>query len=196
MFGFASQAQVRPYNYRNAPSAAANSTMNMEENTASGPKQYPYNQAQFGHFIRGPKTGRIPQSPMSSTQVGQYSKPFHGFSGFATPLNDPRRNFYKSQNYNVSRAKGEVSMGINNPMSWGYSPQMRAFAVQQEVHGPGFGFGQPQQVPMSFGQQQVPVGFSQRAFNPNNYIMNNVKGGKSRKQKKKSKKSKKTTRRH
>jgi hypothetical protein len=187
MFGFASQAQVRPYNYRNAPSAAANSTMNMEENTASGPKQYPYNQAQFGHFIRGPKTGRIPQSPMSSTQVGQYSKPFHGFSGFATEMTDPRRNFYKSQNYNVSRARGEVSMGINNPMSWGYTPQMRAFAVQQEVHGPGFGFGQPQQIPASFGQ---------RAFNPNNYIMSNVKGGKSRKQKKKSKKSKKTTRRH
>ena len=167
MAWFSQQAQVRPYNYRNAPSAAANSTMNFSENVATGPKEYPYNQQQFGHFIRGPKTGRIPQSPMSSTQVGQYSKPFYGFSGFATPMNNSRRNFYRNPNYNPSMARGEAFRGINNPMSWGTTPQARAAYIQNKV------------------------------FNPNNYIMSNVKGGKTKRASKKHKKSKKSkTRKH
>lgn len=173
MAWFSQQTQVRPYNYRNAPSTAANPGMNFSENVATGPKEYPYNQQQFGMFTKGKKTGRQFMSPMSSTQMGQFSTPaFPGFPSFATPLNDPRRTFYKSQNYNVKRAKNQVVQGMNNPMSWGSTPQSRASYIQSQVS-------------------------PQRAFNPNNYIMSNVRGGKSRKATKKHKKrSKSKTRKH
>ena len=168
MAWFSQQAQVRPYNYRNAPSAAANPGMNFSENVATGPKEYPYNQQQFGQFTKGKITGREFMSPMSSTQMGQFSKPaFHGFPSFATPFNDARRTFYKSQNYNVKKARNQLSQGMNNPMSWGSTPQAKASYVQSQ------------------------------SFNPNNYIMSNVRGGKSRKATKKHKKSKKSkTRKH
>lgn len=172
MAWFSQQTQVRPYNYRNSASAAANSSMNVSENTATGPKEYPYNQEQFGEYLRGRKTGREFMSPMSSTQVGQFSRPSYMFPGFATPLNDPRRNFYRNPNYNVKRASKEFLEGINNPMSWGSTPQARASYIQSQVS-------------------------PQRAFNPNNYIMSNVRGGKSRKATKKHKKrSKSKTRKH
>jgi hypothetical protein len=105
---------------------------------------------------------------MSSTQMGQFSKPaFPGFPSFATPFNDARRTFYKSQNYNVKKARNQLSQGMNNPMSWGSTPQAKASYVQSQ------------------------------SFNPNNYIMSNVRGGKSRKATKKHKKSKKSkTRKH